>query len=51
MRSKILLLLLASVLALPLSGCKKDISSENETTRNIQQDDIQTEEQKTEQEE
>ena len=51
MRKKFLLLLLASVLVLPLCGCKKDISSENETIQDTQQDDIQTEEQKTEQEE
>ena len=51
MRGKILLLLLASVLVLSLCGCKKDISSENETIRETQQGDIQTEEQNTEQEE
>lgn len=49
MRRKILLLLLASVLVLPLCGCKKDISSENETIQDTQQDDIQTEEVKDEQ--
>ena len=49
MRRKILLLLLASVLVLPLCGCKKDISSENETNQDTQQDDIQTEEVKDEQ--
>ena len=40
MRRKILLLLLASVLVLPLCGCKKDISSESETIQNTQQDGI-----------
>ena len=49
MRRKILLLLLASVLVLPLCGYKKDISSENETIQDTQQDDIQTEEVKDEQ--
>ena len=49
MRRKILLLLLASVLVLPLCGCKKDISSENETIQDTQQDEIQTEEVKDEQ--
>ena len=49
MRRKILLLLLASVLVLPLCGCKKDISLENETIQDTQQDDIQTEEVKDEQ--
>lgn len=51
MRRKILLLLLVSVLVLPLCGCKKDISLENETIRETQQDNIQTEEENTEQEE
>lgn len=50
MRKKFLLLL-ASLLVLSLCGCKKDVSSENETIQDTQQDDIQTEEQKTEQEE
>lgn len=50
MRRKILLLLLVSVLVLSLCGCKKDISSENETIWDTQPDDIQTEEQNTEQE-
>ena len=49
MRRKILLLLLASVLVLPLCGCKKDISSENDTIQDTQQDEIQTEEVKDEQ--
>ena len=51
MRRKILLLLFASVLVLPLGGCKKYISSQNETIRDTQQDDIQAEKQNTEQEE